>query len=591
MTVNKLIQTRTKIKTAVFMLLVLFPFLYMMMGTTVQAAEGGTENKHYTFKSTSDADVSTKANPGEVTVLIFGNVGCSQTRGTLGSVSACDWVQRPDIRVIYAACSGYYSKEEVLEEEENYGVPGITFCYDEADGILAAMAGYTGKSGGKMPVIVLIDQDDKVQSITEGKKTAEEIMAEIIKFADIDYDGPLTPPAGSESGIENWNYTLTDINGTAVSTKANPDEVTVLMFGYTTCGKTKSTLDSIAGSDWGKEQRSDIRLIYADVYGAGADAVKDFAQNYAETNIIFCHDQEAKNWNNALTYLGLYQQTGGSFPYIVYIDKNNKVQNITLGSRTAEEIMAEIQKVIANSTPTPNPEPGTDSDTGQNPGTDSDTEQDPETDSDKTPSDDPKPDSDKKPDDDAVKKPTAGIANVSRLKITSSTKKVMLSWKKIPEAEGYVIYQYNRSKKSWTEKAALKTNTASYTVKGLTPATGYRFAVKAYTQDQNGKRIVSGSYTSAYTATAPDIVNFKITPGKKKATVKWSKVKGATGYKVYYKTKLKDLWKKVKTTKGKSCTKTKLKSGKTYYFTVKAYKTYKGKTYTSSFFIKKVKIK
>lgn len=299
MAVNKLIQTHAKIKTAVFILLVLFPFLYMMMGTTVQAAEGGTENKHYTFKS---------------------------------------------------------------------------------------------------------------------------------------------------------------------------------------------TLDSIAGSDWGKEQRSDIRLINDDVYGTEADTVKESAQS---------------------------------------------------------------------------PVPG----------------------------DDQKPDSDKKPDDDAVKKPTAGIANVSRLKITSSTKKVMLSWKKIPEAEGYVIYQYNRSEKSWTEKAALKTNTASYTVKGLTPATGYRFAVKAYTQDQNGKRIVSGSYTSAYTATAPDIVNFKITPGKKKATVKWSKVKGATGYKVYYKTKLKDLWKKVKTTKGKSCTKTKLKSGKTYYFTVKAYKTYKGKTYTSSFFIKKVKIK
>ena len=55
MAVNKLIQTHAKIKTAVFILLVLFPFLYMMMGTTVQAAEGGTENKHYTFKSTLDS--------------------------------------------------------------------------------------------------------------------------------------------------------------------------------------------------------------------------------------------------------------------------------------------------------------------------------------------------------------------------------------------------------------------------------------------------------------------------------------------------------------------------------------------------------
>ena len=74
-------------------------------------------------------------------------------------------------------------------------------------------------------------------------------------------------------------------------------------------------------------------------------------------------------------------------------------------------------------------------------------------------------------------------------------------------------------------------------------------------------------------------------------TLKWKKVKGATGYTVCYKTKAKGSWKKLKTTKGASFTKKKLKSGKTYYFTVKAYKTYKKKTYTSSFSGKKVVIK
>jgi hypothetical protein len=74
-------------------------------------------------------------------------------------------------------------------------------------------------------------------------------------------------------------------------------------------------------------------------------------------------------------------------------------------------------------------------------------------------------------------------------------------------------------------------------------------------------------------------------------STKWSKVKGATGYTVYYKTKSKGSWKKLKNVKGTSYTKTKLKSKATYFFTVKAYKKYKGVTYTGSFSSKKVKIK
>ena len=93
------------------------------------------------------------------------------------------------------------------------------------------------------------------------------------------------------------------------------------------------------------------------------------------------------------------------------------------------------------------------------------------------------------------------------------------------------------------------------------------------------------------TATAPKSVNFKVKAGKKKATIRWNKVKGADGYTVLYKTKAKGSWKKLKNIKKTSYTKTKLKSGKTYYFTVKAYKKYKGQTYTGSFKTKKVKIK
>ena len=103
-----------------------------------------------------------------------------------------------------------------------------------------------------------------------------------------------------------------------------------------------------------------------------------------------------------------------------------------------------------------------------------------------------------------------------------------------------------------------------------------------------GKKAESGhrlsfwreSYASVYTATKPGSVKFRVTAGKKKAQLKWNRVKGVSGYTVYYKASAKAAWKKLKSVKGTSYTVKKLKSKKSYSFTVRAYKSYKGKTYT-----------
>ena len=64
----------------------------------------------------------------------------------------------------------------------------------------------------------------------------------------------------------------------------------------------------------------------------------------------------------------------------------------------------------------------------------------------------------------------------------------------------------------------------------------------------------------------------KAKAGKKKVTLKWKKIKGATGYQVQMSTKKKKGFKNIKkeTTKLKFVKK-KLKSKKTYYFRVRAY--------------------
>ncbi|MEA4922489.1 MAG: hypothetical protein VB031_03880 [Eubacteriaceae bacterium] len=59
--------------------------------------------------------------------------------------------------------------------------------------------------------------------------------------------------------------------------------------------------------------------------------------------------------------------------------------------------------------------------------------------------------------------------------------------------------------------------------------------------------------------------------------ISWKKVDGAAGYKVYRSTKKTSGFKRVKTTKATSWKNTKLKTGKTYYYKVRAYKERNGK--------------
>lgn len=524
--------------------LFLVPLLSFTPKATAQAA--GYDNPAYTFTSTSGSSISTTASPNETTVIIFGHTTCGYTRSTLSSVSSCDWVKRSDIRVIFAEINGH-TQEEVLAYEQGYQCPDMTFCYDDSFvGINNAMYKYAElfginlRDGVDLPMTVLIDKDNKVQSLLTGKKTADELLVEINKLTGDSSGGITPPPSGSDAGFANFAYGLKTTDNTIVSTKAVPTKTTVLLFGNVFCGITNATLQEIYDSNW--VTRQDIRITFADVMGNSLNDTKTFAQKFPGKGISFCHDESGLNFNFALSYLSLYGHNGGTFPYIVLIDKNDKIRFLSLGYQPAADIYKEIEKIM-NVTPEISEKPVT-------------------------------------------------ISDVTGLKTSAFTaKNVKLSWNKIPQAKGYIIYQYNNSKKKWDTKATLEQNTDSYTVKGLTPGTNYRFAVKAYTRSKDGKQILSKSYVSVYTATAPNAVNFKVTPGKKKAALKWSKVKGATGYTVYYKTGKQKSWKKLKSTKTTRYTKTKLKSGKTYTFTVKAYKTYKGKTYTSSFRSKKVKIR
>jgi fibronectin type 3 domain-containing protein len=108
--------------------------------------------------------------------------------------------------------------------------------------------------------------------------------------------------------------------------------------------------------------------------------------------------------------------------------------------------------------------------------------------------------------------------------------------------------------------------------------------------------VVWGEYSKVIiTATKPSKPTVKVTSTSTgKANLSWSNVSGESGYQVYYSTQKDNEFKKVDSFKSNTIksSKSNLKSGKTYYFKVRAYKKVDGKTIYGSFSsAKSVKIK
>ena len=88
------------------------------------------------------------------------------------------------------------------------------------------------------------------------------------------------------------------------------------------------------------------------------------------------------------------------------------------------------------------------------------------------------------------------------------------------------------------------------------------------------------------------VAGLKVTFKKLKATVKWKKTTGVTGYQVVYKLKTAKKWKTLKTTKALKAVTKRLKKGKYYQFKVRTYTIIKGKkVYGSYTKVKTVKCK
>ncbi len=187
-----------------------------------------------------------------------------------------------------------------------------------------------------------------------------------------------------------------------------------------------------------------------------------------------------------------------------------------------------------------------------------------------------------------------GKTTISKV-ASSAYNKLKVTWKKVSKADGYIVYRSTSSNGTYKKvKEITKGSTASYTDTKLVTGRAYYYKVCAYRMD--GDEPVYGADSAAKGGRpALSKPSVKLAAGAKKATVKWGKVNGASGYEIYRSASKNKGFAKVKTiTKGStvSYSQSKLTSGKTYYYRVRAYRMVNNKKVCGKFSAAKaVKVK
>ena len=177
------------------------------------------------------------------------------------------------------------------------------------------------------------------------------------------------------------------------------------------------------------------------------------------------------------------------------------------------------------------------------------------------------------------------LGNVEGFKAASSGyNSITLRWNSNPGATGYEIYR-----KSGSSYVRIKTITSSgitsYRNTGLKTGTTYYYKIRAISADTEGQKVQS-NYASASVKPVPATPTVSLKAGSRKATVKWSRVSGASGYQVVRSLKKSSGFRTAKTVTSGSRTyyvNKKLKKGKTYYFKVRAYRKVSGKKIYGSY--------
>ncbi|MCD7773579.1 MAG: hypothetical protein LUH08_05930 [Ruminococcus sp.] len=167
---------------------------------------------------------------------------------------------------------------------------------------------------------------------------------------------------------------------------------------------------------------------------------------------------------------------------------------------------------------------------------------------------------------------------------TCASDAVRINWNKVSGATGYRIYRYNATTKKWVKLTTIKNgNTTTYRNSGLAAGTTYKYKVKAY-KKVNGTNYWGKASATKTVTTKPKQITVKSSYTRTSSAIRinWSKVTGATGYRVYRYNSSTKKWVTIATIKSSNTTTYRdsgLSAGTTYKYKVKAYKKLNGTNY------------
>ena len=171
-------------------------------------------------------------------------------------------------------------------------------------------------------------------------------------------------------------------------------------------------------------------------------------------------------------------------------------------------------------------------------------------------------------------------------------KTAKITWKTVNNADKYQVYRSTSKNSGYSRIATV----SGKSLKNVNLKTGktYYYKVRAYAKINDTDVYSKYSAVKSVKMSLGKVSSLKLETGKAKVTAKWSKVKGASGYKIYRSTKKSSGFKCVKTLKSGSTVKyvnKNLKKGQDYYYKVKAYRTVDGKNvYGAYSSVKKVRV-
>ncbi len=161
--------------------------------------------------------------------------------------------------------------------------------------------------------------------------------------------------------------------------------------------------------------------------------------------------------------------------------------------------------------------------------------------------------------------------------IKPGSQSVAFSWKKVANANGYELYEYNTKTKKDTLVKRFTDPSKTTLSKSYKYTTAHAFRMRAFQNGANGSRIY-GNYSSIVKVTVgpANIKSLSVRyKSDSKATVSWKKVSGASGYEIYRSDKKNGKYTRIKTVKSGKTVSAAIthKKGKVFYYKVRAYVT------------------